>query len=120
MLQRILTFAAGFGLLAGLSAAGFWASSRLPLGLPGAIIGLIAYVALLLAVPRAAQLTQEAAEMLLKWLGLLITPAAVGLALHADRLASEAGRLAIVIVASTVITGFATLAAYRGLRKWLS
>lgn len=125
MLQRILHFTVsalpGLFALAGLALLGQFASTwlgRLGLGLPGPVLGLAAYVGLMAAVPAFARATQPGAELLLKLLGVLITPAAVGLALHRDELASEAGRLALVLLASTVITGLATAWAYKALRKW--
>ncbi|MGK2285627.1 CidA/LrgA family protein [Pedomonas sp. V897] len=121
MAQRFLQSAKallpGLAVLAALAVAGQWASAFV--GLPGPILGLAAYLALLLAVPAFGRLTQPAAEGLLKLLGLLITPAAVGLMLHVDELSGEVGRLALVVVLSTVATGFATAFAYKGLRKWL-
>ncbi|MCH8683847.1 CidA/LrgA family protein [Pedomonas mirosovicensis] len=116
-LHSVRAYLPGLAVLAVLTLAGWWASQ--PLGLPGPVIGLAAYVALLLAFPALERSTQAAAEGLLKLLGLLITPAAVGLALHADTLRSEVGRLALVVVLSTVATGVATMLAYKGLRKWL-
>lgn len=108
----------GFALLIGLAGAGQWASHRLPLGLPGAILGLLAYLALLAASPRVHGWTGEAAERLLKLLGILITPAAVGLALHVDALAGELGRIVIVLVVSTLATGLATWATFRLVTSW--
>lgn len=120
MAQRILrsTVSALPGLfaLAGLALLGQLASRHA--GLPGPVLGLAAYVGLMAAFPAFARATQPGAELLLKILGLLITPAAVGLALHRQELAGEAGRLALVIVASTVITGLATAYAYKALRTW--
>lgn len=107
----------GLVVLAVLAAAGQWASRYI--GLPGPILGLAVYVALLLTVPAFERLTRPAAEGLLKLLGLLITPAAVGLMLHTDELAGTVGRLALVVALSTVITGVVTALAYKGFRKWL-
>lgn len=117
MSRAVRAWLPGLAALTALAVVGQWASAYL--GLPGPILGLAAYLALLLAFPAFARATQPAAEGLLKLLGLLITPAAVGLMLHADELAGEAGRLALVVVLSTVATGVATALAYKGLRKWL-
>lgn len=124
MTQRIFhsTVAALPGLLAlaGLALLGQLASTWLGflgLGLPGPVLGLAAYVGLMAASPAFARAAQPGAELLLKLLGVLITPAAVGLALHRGELAGEAGRLALVILASTLITGLATAFAYKALRK---
>lgn len=124
MTRRIFhsTVAALPGLLAlaGLALLGQFASTWLGflgLGLPGPVLGLAAYVGLMAASPAFARAAQPGAELLLKLLGVLITPAAVGLALHRGELAGEAGQLALVILASTLITGLATAFAYKALRK---
>ncbi|MEX6725864.1 CidA/LrgA family protein [Parapedomonas caeni] len=117
-LGRSLKLGLGLALLVGLAGAGEWASHRLPLGLPGAILGLLAYLALLAASPRIHAWTGEAAERLLKVLGILITPAAVGLATHTDAMASELGRIVIVLVVSTLATGLATWATFRLVTSW--
>lgn len=104
----------GLAALAVLALLGQWASHFA--GLPGPVLGLAAYVALMAAYPPFAKLTQAGAELLLKMLGVLITPAAVGLALHRNELAGEIGRLVLVIVLSTLITGVVTAYAYKVLR----
>lgn len=120
MAQHFLRSAAstlpGLAALAALALLGQWASRFA--GLPGPVLGLVAYVALMAAFPAFCRATQAGAEVLLKILGVLITPAAVGLALHRDELASEAGRLALTIVLSTVATGVVTAYAYKALRRW--
>ena len=120
MAQRFLMSASsaapGLAALAALALLGQWASRHV--GLPGPVLGLAVYVALMVAFPAFARATQAGAELLLKILGVLITPAAVGLALHRDELASEFGRLALVLVLSTVVTGLATAWAYKALRGW--
>ena len=115
-LRSMVSTLPGLAALAGLALLGQWASGFA--GLPGPVLGLAAYVALMAAVPGFARATQAGAELLLKILGALITPAAVGLALHRNELASEAGRLALIIVLSTVITGVVTAYAYKALRRW--
>ena len=120
MIQRstrlLLSALPGLAALAGLALLGQWASGAA--GLPGPVLGLAAYVALMAASPAFARATQAGAELLLKLLGLLITPAAVGLALYRHELAGEAWRLALVLLASTTVTGVVTAYAYKGLRKW--
>lgn len=120
MAQRFLQIAGaplpGLAALAALALLGQWASGFA--GLPGPVLGLAGYVALMAAFPAFARATQAGAELLLKILGVLITPAAVGLALHRDELASEIGRLALIIVLSTVVTGVVTAYAYKALRRW--
>lgn len=115
-MQNIL----GFLILALLAGTGAVASSILPLGLPGPVIGLTFCFLLMVWVPRSAGLVMPAAETLLKNLGLLITPAAVGLAAFVPGLKLEILPLAVVLITSTIVTGMVTLFVYQGLRQWLA
>ena len=114
-LRSAISTLPGLAALVALALLGQWASRYA--GLPGPVLGLAAYVALMAAFPAFARTTQAGAEWLLKILGVLITPAAVGLALHREELVSEIGRLALVIVLSTLITGVVTAYAYKALRR---
>lgn len=90
------------------------AAARLTgLPLPGAILGLLAYVALLLGAPRLAGWTLDGAQALVRLIGALIVPAAVGLVLFMPLLAPAWGKVALLLVASTLVTGLATAALYR-------
>jgi len=109
--------AAGFAVLVALSIGGDAAARVFALPVPGPVIGLGAYLLLLAAVPGAEAATAPAARALLRLLGALIVPAAVGLAAFGPFVADAAPELALVLVASTLVTGLTTALLYAGLRR---
>jgi holin-like protein len=110
---RLLQIAGGIGVLALLAASGGLVARLLDIPVPGPVIGMGLYLALLAAVPRAVAWTVAGARLLTSLLGALIVPAAVGLAAFAPVLRAEAAPLAAAVVLSTAATGLATAGAYR-------
>ena len=102
---------AGLLLLAGLAAAGDAVATRAGLAIPGVVLGLGAYL-LLLASGRGGW-SLRAADLLTGLIGAMIVPALVGLALFAEILVPALGRVAVVLVASTLVTALATAALFR-------
>lgn len=100
-----------------LSLAGDLAAAWAALDVPGPILGLAAYLGLLALWPAFGALTLPAARLLTRFLGALIVPAAVGLAAFAPFVAEAALPLAVVLVASTVVTGITTALLYAGLKR---
>lgn len=99
-----------------LQLAGEAAVRTLGLPVPGPVLGMIAlwlWLAADLPVPAAFERTAAA---LLDNLSLLFVPAAAGLVLHADRLASDGPGLFAAIVVSTL----AGIAASALAMRWLS
>jgi holin-like protein len=89
----------------------------LPLRLPGAIIGMVLYLLALVHIP-ALRATLPAAHALIGLLGMLIVPAAVGLVPAFPAISnSSAGRLALLLVITTLITGIATALLAKALLK---
>ncbi len=109
--------AVGLVVLVALSLAGDLAAALLGIAIPGPILGLAAYVALLLVWPAFGTWTLPAARLLTRFLGALIVPAAVGLAAFAPFVAGVAPQLILVIVVSTLVTGLTTALIYAGLRR---
>ncbi len=85
------------------------AAARLPV--PGAVLGLIAYLALLATGPARASVA--AGRWLAGLLGALIVPPLVGVAAFAPALAAGGWRLAVALVAGVVVTGVVTAATFR-------
>lgn len=108
---------AGFLLLVALSVGGDLATQALHLAIPGPVLGMAAYLVILALVPGAVELTAPAARLILRLLGALIVPAAVGLAAFAPYVASAAAPLLAVLVLSTLITGVTTALVYAGLKR---
>ena len=108
---------AGFVALVLLSLAGDLAAALLGIDIPGPIIGLGAYLLLLWLWPSFGAWTLPAARLLTRYLGALIVPAAVGLAAFAPFIAGAVPALAVVLVASTLVTGLTTALLYAGLKR---
>ena len=102
----------GVALCAGLALAGDTLAARLGLPVPGAVLGLVFYLAWLLA-GRGIGWSRPGAALLLRWIGALIVPALVSLALAADRIAPVLLPLAGVMLVSTLVTAVATAVIYR-------
>lgn len=116
-MRRTADFLAGLALLTVLAWAGDVIADALRLTVPGPVIGLGLYWALLRALPAAAR-TVPAATWLTGWLGLLIVPAMVGLMAFAPLFTPGlAARLAGLLLATTALTGLTTAGAYRWLRR---
>lgn len=107
----------GLVVLVLLSLAGDLAVALLGIAVPGPIVGLAVYLALLALWPAFRSWTLPAARLLTRYLGALIVPAAVGLAAFAPFVAEVAPQLALVIVVSTLVTGLTTALLYAGLRR---
>lgn len=110
--RNLMRLLFGLALLAALSLVGQLAATAASLSIPGPIVGLAAYLIWLLVAPSTIRWSLPAAHLLTRFLGALIVPAAVGLAAFAPLLDRSAGALALVLVASTLITGAATAALY--------
>ncbi|MDO9490132.1 MAG: CidA/LrgA family protein [Sphingomonadaceae bacterium] len=100
-----------------LSLAGDLAAALIGIAVPGSILGLAVYLGLLALWPAFRGWTLPAAQLLTRFLGALIVPAAVGLAAFAPFLAEVAPRLMLVIVVSTLVTGLTTALIFAGLRR---
>lgn len=74
----------------------------LALGLPGPVLGMLILM-LLLRLPITRAPVQAAAEGLLAHLSLLFVPVGVGVITHLDLIADHGPRLALAVLASTLI-----------------
>jgi holin-like protein len=111
-LAAVARDAPGVVLCAGLAIGGGAVVRGLALPLPGAVVGLLAYLALL-AAGRGIGWSRPGAALLLRWIGALIVPALVGLQAYAVVLAGAALSLAAVLVTTTLVTALATAAIFR-------
>lgn len=89
-----------------------WLSDWLDLPIPGAVIGLGLLLVVLACVPQLEQLLAPTADPLLRHMGLLIIPAAVGLMALGPLLLREGAALALILVVSTVLTGLVAALSY--------
>ena len=102
----------GVLLCVGLALAGDAVAARLGLAVPGPVLGLLAYLLWLFA-GAGIGWSRAGAALLLRWIGALIVPALVSLALAADRIAPVLLPLAGVMLVSTLVTAVATAVIYR-------
>lgn len=110
-LDFLLSPAPGVLLCCGLAVAGQALAARAGLPVPGAVLGLGVYLAWLLA--GGAGWSGPGAALLLRWLGAMIVPALVGLEAEAMLLVGAAAPLALLMVATTLVTAAATVGLYR-------
>jgi holin-like protein len=102
----------GVMLCCALALAGDLAVARLGLAMPGAVLGLLAYLGWLLT-GRGIGWSRPGAALLLRWIGALIVPALVGLTAYAGVIAGAALPLLLVLVGSTLVTALATALIFR-------
>jgi holin-like protein len=102
----------GVLLCCALALAGGFVVQWLGLPVPGAVLGLLGYLCWLLW-GRGIGWSRPGAALLLRWIGALIVPALVGLTAYAAVLAGAAGALALVLVATTLLTAVATALIFR-------
>jgi|APFEC2959095136_1045048.scaffolds.fasta_scaffold00073_6 holin-like protein len=95
-----------------LAIAGQALVGALALPLPGAIIGLLVYLGLLLA-GRGVAWSRPGAAQLLRWLGALVVPVLIGLQAYAGALAGAVLPLALLLIATTLVTALATALIFR-------
>lgn len=102
----------GVVLCVALAMAGNQLVTQLHLPLPGAILGLLAYLGWLTS-GRGIDWSRRGAALLIRWIGAMIVPALVGLQLYAGALAGSAVALAVLLVVTTLVTAVATTVIYR-------
>ncbi|MFZ4689609.1 MAG: CidA/LrgA family protein [Polymorphobacter sp.] len=82
------------------------------LPLPGAALGLLAYLAWLVW-GRAIGWSRPGAALLLRWIGAMVVPALVGLVAQAGVLAGALLPVLVLLVVTTLVTATATALLYR-------
>lgn len=102
----------GVLLCCALAMAGNALAAWLRLPVPGAVLGLFAYLVWLIN-GRGIGWSLPGAALLLRWMGALIVPALVGLTAYAAELAGAAVHLLVVLVATTLVTALATAVIFR-------
>ena len=111
-IKAMLRLVPGVLLCMGLAVAGDMAAQRLALPVPGAVLGLLAYLGWLLS-GRGIAWSRPGGALLLRWIGAFIVPALVGLTAYAGVLAGAALPLAAILVTTTVVTALATALIFR-------
>lgn len=102
----------GVLLCCALAMAGNALASWLRLPVPGAVLGLLAYLGWLIS-GRGIGWSRPGAALLLRWIGALIVPALVGLTAYAGVLAGAAVSLLVVLLATTLLTALTTAVIFR-------
>ncbi len=111
-IEMLVRAAPGVLLCCGLAVAGDAVVAALRLSVPGAVLGLIAYLGWL-TMGRGIAWSRPGALLLIRWIGAMIVPALVGLQLYLGVLAGAALPLALLLVATTLLTALATAVLYR-------
>lgn len=110
-MRRTVEFIAALALFAALSWLGIAASRLFGLGIPGPVLGLILYMALLWL--GKFDWTMVSARWLTSLLGAMIVPPLVGIALFAGETMRGGWRLAVVLIVGPAVTGVATALLFR-------
>ena len=109
--REVATVAAGIGWCAAAAAAAMWLAARLALPVPGQVLAMTGYAALLAA--GRLRWSRPGATLLARWIGALLVPALVGLQAYVVPFAGVIAPLAAVLVVTTLATGLATAWLYR-------
>ena len=102
---------AGAGLIGALAVGGGWLAARTGNVVPGPVLGMGAYLALLAT--RRADWSLRGADLLTGLIGAMIVPALVGLVEFVPDIAPVWPRVAAVLVISTAVTALAAAALFR-------
>ena len=104
----------GFAWLLLCQSAGELAARALGVKLPGPVIGMLVLL-VALSLPFVREPVEAAADALLQHLSLLFVPVGVGVIAHLGVLAEHGWRLALVLIASTILGMAATALVLRAL-----
>ena len=107
-----IRFITGLALLAGVAAGGSWLAARASLPLPGPVLGMLGYAAVLLVTPWL-EWSLGAARWVAGLIGALLVPPLVGVVLYQADAAAGGLRLAAVLVVSTGLTALTTAGLFR-------
>ena len=112
VIETLARLVPGVLLCCALAIAGGHVVQALALPVPGAVVGLVAYLGWLVS-GRGIGWSRPGAALLLRWIGAMIVPALVGLTAYAAVLAGAAAVLVLVLVATTLLTALATALIFR-------
>ena len=102
----------GVALCIALALCGDWLAVRFGLPLPGAVLGLLAYLGWLV-MGRGIGWSRSGAALMLRWIGAMIVPALIGLQAQAGVLSGQLLPLLALLVISTLVTAAVTAGLYR-------
>jgi holin-like protein len=111
-LLRALVSAA---VLSGLSLGGDWLTSRFSLPVPGPVLGMIVLLAVLVRFPDLVEWLTPAADLLLKWMGVLVVPSTAGVVLYPQLFRDHGPALLFILLVTTIATGVVCSWMYLGL-----
>ena len=111
-MRPAIKYTAGLALLAGVAAGGNWLAARAGLPLPGPVLGMLGYGAVLLTTPWL-DWSLGAARWVAGLIGALLVPPLVGVVLYQADAAAGGLRLAAVLVVGTGLTALATAWLFR-------
>ena len=111
-MRALIEIAPGMLLCCCLAVAGDAVAAWAGLPVPGAALGLLAYLGWLLS-GRGIGWSRRGAALLLRWIGALIVPALVGLQAFAGVLGGAVPAVVAVLVTTTLVTALATALIYR-------
>jgi holin-like protein len=105
----------GFVFFLAMYLAGNYLSSALSLPIPGAIVGLVLVLCILLIRGRVDAPVKEAADLFLKYLALMLVPIAVGVTQLVNVAPSDVWKLEIVVVLALIVGAIMTAKIMEGL-----
>lgn len=101
--MRLIRIAVHIGILYIFYALGVWIQETLHLFIPGSVIGMILFLALLLSGKYNPRWTEEGASFLIRHLPLLFLPITVGLMDYLDLFKGSGLWIVFVVIVSTVL-----------------
>jgi len=103
MLKNFIIAIIQVGLLYGLYRIGTLIQQALDLFIPGSIIGMLLFFALLMLSPRVEKFFQKGASFVLAHLPIFFTPATVGIMMYFDLFKGKGVLLVVIAIVSTLI-----------------
>jgi holin-like protein len=101
--------------LCGLSLGGDWLTNRFSLPVPGPVLGMIVLLAVLTRFPDRVEWLTPAADLLLKWMGVLVVPSTAGVVLYPELFREHGLALVFILLVTTIASGLACSWMYLGL-----
>lgn len=104
----MLNILPAFASLVALLYAGEWLSERLPIYLPGPLIGLLLLFFILVILGRVPAGLEKLCQMLLQHLSVLFVPATLGIVIYQQQLAKHPLIILSALIISTIVSMYFT------------